>query len=87
MSKRKYKTVALIFFCFFILLFYFSFFEEKRSTVPLFFLSFLIKKKREKREIAVFSSLSHLQRQVQNCFGEPLHRPKNNYIIKYTYFF
>lgn len=86
MSKRKYKTVALIFFCFFILLFYFSFFEEKRSTVPLFFLSFLIKKKRRrKREIAVFSSLSHLQRQVQNCFGEPLHRPKKTNIN--TYFF
>jgi hypothetical protein len=49
------------------LLFYFSFFEEKRSTFSLFL---------KKREIAVFSSLSHLQRQVQNCFGEPLHRPK-----------
>ena len=86
MSKRKYKTVALIFFCFFILLFYFSFFEEKRSTVPLFSFFFINKYKKErKREIAVFSSLSHLQRQVQNCFGEPLHRPKKTNIN--TYFF
>jgi hypothetical protein len=60
------KTVVLV-----VLFLIFCFQKEAQLFFPTV--------KVEKKE-AVFSSLSHLQRQVQNCFGEPLHRQKKNFV-------